>query len=576
MEEGNKKKRNKKKKNKQNNNNNNKATEDDVSVGVNNSNNSSNNNNNTDNTNGQNYGDDNQVIEVASNGDAAVAEDFSRHNDMLIGAASNSSIVAEAEKQKWLQREATFEETIKRLQEENDSHIQKEASFEKTIQRLRDENDSHIQKEATLVETGKQLQNENDSHTLREASLEDEINQLRSVNNLCMQKEATFEDTIKQLKTENDSLMQKEAGLEMKIVQLQSEKHFWLEKEAGLEEKLNCLQDENAALGLKAASLEEKIRQLESEKDSWTIIELISELSSHVPVGYWLFHAVSYVFKAVGFLNNDVVQGEGFREERRGERGKGREVEQMKWEKTKRIVLEEKLNTTKETVTGMNIDITRLRMQVVELEDSRNSLVKENQQLKESVSDLKLQLQNIETSVSSANTSELGKHGAEKEELNSQIEAACALVDKLITENADLVEKVNELYIKLDQQRAAASLSSVIGSDAIVTNSELANGTHPVSDSTQNLSALDHKLVSLEVEPAVVVPNSPEADTGEIVQIPLDDNEVQDLEMQAVETDDKSGVPITDAPLIGAPFRLISFVAKYVSGADLVNKDDSN
>jgi hypothetical protein len=53
----------------------------------------------------------------------------------------------------------------------------------------------------------------------------------------------------------------------------------------------------------------------------------------------------------------------------------------------------------------------------------------------------------------------------------------------------------------------------------------------------------------------------------------LDDNEVPDLEMQAAETDYKSGaVPLTDAPLIGAPFRLISFVAKYVSGGDLVNR----
>ena len=32
--------------------------------------------------------------------------------------------------------------------------------------------------------------------------------------------------------------------------------------------------------------------------------------------------------------------------------------------------------------------------------------------------------------------------GASEEELNSQIEAACTLVEKLITENAELVEKV--------------------------------------------------------------------------------------------------------------------------------------
>ncbi|XP_034913988.1 uncharacterized protein [Populus alba] len=488
MEEEKKKKRNKKKKSKQNNHtNNNKAPEDDVSVGAATNNNS----------NGQNHGNvnDNQVIEVSSNGDVVDAEDFNGHYDKPKGTAPHST---------------ALQETIKHLQNETDSLTRTQDTFEETIKRLRDENDSHIQKEATLEETVKQLQNESASHTQKEASLEDTINQLRSVNNLCIQKEAIFEDTIKQLKTENDSHLQKEADLEKRIVQMQIEKDFWLQKEAGFGEKLNHLQDEKAALVLKAASIGEKIRILESDKDSWTLSE----------------------------------------------------------------------NTTKETIARMNIDITRLRMQVVELEDSRNSLVKENQQLKESISDLKLQLQNIDTSVSFANTSELGKLGAEKEELNSQIEAACALVDKLITENADLVEKVNELYIELDHQRTAASFSSATGRGVIVRNSELANGTHPMADSNANMTALGHKLESLEVEPAVVVQYSPEAGSGEIVQIPLDDNEVPDLEnevpdleMQAAETDDKSGaVPLTDAPLIGAPFRLISFVAKYVSGGDLVNR----
>ncbi|XP_011001665.1 PREDICTED: uncharacterized protein PFB0145c-like isoform X6 [Populus euphratica] len=478
MEEEKKKKRNKKKKNKQNyhgNSNSNQAAEDDVSAHHHNNNNN----------NGQNHGNenDNQVIEASSNGDAVDVGDFNTHNDKPNGVAPQSSILAEAENQWWLQREAALQDTIKHLQNETDSLIKTQVTFEETIKQLQDENDSRIQKEASLEET---------------------INQLRSVNNSCIKKEATFEDTIKQLKTENDSHMQKEAGLEMKIMQLQREKDFWLLKEAGLEEKLNRLLDEKAAVGLKVASLEEKIGQLDNEKDSWAVSE----------------------------------------------------------------------NTTKEIVGRMNIDIASLRIQVVELEYSRNSLVKENQQLKESVSDLKLQLQNVETqqSISSANTSELGKNDAEKEDLNSQIEAACALVDKVITENAELIEKVNELYIKLDQQKTAASLSSSAGSDVILRSSELANGTGPMSELSE--SALDLKSESLEADhPAAVLPQSSEPDAEEIVQIPLDDNEVPDVEMQA---EDKSGVPLTDAPLIGAPFRLMSFVAKYVSGADLVNKDDSN
>ncbi|XP_034206222.1 DNA repair protein recA homolog 1, chloroplastic-like [Prunus dulcis] len=45
--------------------------------------------------------------------------------DMREGAICTKSL-AESEKQHWLQREATLEETIKQLQKETDLHIQKE------------------------------------------------------------------------------------------------------------------------------------------------------------------------------------------------------------------------------------------------------------------------------------------------------------------------------------------------------------------------------------------------------------------------------------------------------------------
>ncbi|VVA33119.1 PREDICTED: golgin [Prunus dulcis] len=64
--------------------------------------------------------------------------------------------LAESEKQHWLQREATLEETIKQLQKETDLHIQKEATLEDAIKQLRNENDSHIQKEAIIEDFIKQ------------------------------------------------------------------------------------------------------------------------------------------------------------------------------------------------------------------------------------------------------------------------------------------------------------------------------------------------------------------------------------------------------------------------------------
>lgn len=61
--------------------------------------------------------------------------------------------------------------------------------------------------------------------------------------------------------------------------------------------------------------------------------------------------------------------------------------------------------------------------------------------------------------------------------------------------------------------------------------------------------------------------------TGEIEQIPLPqfDDRNRNRELPATEIDEKD-VLLSDAPLIGAPYRLISFMAKYVSGADLVGK----
>ena len=63
------------------------------------------------------------------------------------------------------------------------------------------------------------------------------------------------------------------------------------------------------------------------------------------------------------------------------------------------------------------------------------------------------------------------------------------------------------------------------------------------------------------------------ASIGEIVQISLDENDVAAPTTSTFPVPEKADpVALTDAPLIGAPFRLISFVARYVSGADLVQK----
>ncbi|XP_015897904.3 binder of USO1 and GRH1 protein 1 isoform X8 [Ziziphus jujuba] len=355
----------------------------------------------------------------------------------------------------------------------------------------------------------------------RVATLEEIIKQLQTEKDMHIQREASLENTIEQLRKENNSHLQKEASLEMKIRQLQDEKDSLLQKEVGLEEKINRLTDEKITWDLKEASLQERIKHLEGEKDS--------------------------------------------------------------------LMLKEDI--TKESIANLNHDIARLRVQVLELEESRNNVLQENQQL---VAQLQLQIKDFETISSTQPSDEVTKQPSELEDLNSQVEAACALVEKLITENADLVEKVNELYVELDRHTAIARLSSTASAPdpmSPVTTS-VPDPLSPIKENTVSISI--QKSDSVEGIPVkeerngISKTDSDHADeilksstsdaSSEIVQIPLEENAVRDLELQVAETDTEAVVPLSEAPLIGAPFRLVSFVARYVSGSDLVNRNsfDSN
>ncbi|XP_028097839.1 rootletin-like isoform X1 [Camellia sinensis] len=501
MEDEKKKKKNKKKKNKQT-----KTTGDVVTHGIGES----------------TYEDQNHVIE--HNHHYQVLETTDVQNEgpktdvdldldrRCINGTKDSSVFSEAEKLYWMDKGASLEETIKKIQKENDTHIQKGACLEEKITTLQKENAAHIQKEASLEETIKNLQKENDAH------------------------------------------MQKEASFEMKLLQLQSERGSWLQKEAGFEEKINKLIDETAILSLKGLSLEEKIKQMEGERDSWV----------------------------------------------------------------------QKENSTKETVDSLSGDNTRLQAKVMELEESGNYLLRENQQLAESMSGLQSQIQNLEKSIASAHTSTMQPmHASGGEDTNTQMDAAQQLVEKLVTENAELVEKVNELYVELDQQGVTSDLSQDVGSELTAGTAEKIYVADSISEFSKRTSAYDerpdspkHVLIkdtsdcgdgvnakdiahiagsiadSMEdvaikaegddgeyiyAKDTAVIPNSPDTvDSEEIVQIPLDENEVGDPGLQLTHDDQTIHVPITDAPLIGAPFRLISFVARYVSGADLVSKSSVN
>ncbi|XP_010529279.1 PREDICTED: rho-associated protein kinase 2 [Tarenaya hassleriana] len=361
---------------------------------------------------------------------------------------------------------------------------------------------------------------EKDKSLIDESSVEDKIKLLQEQTASCMPKEAVLEETIKQLRDENDSHLQKEAVLEETIRRLKSENEAHMQKEFSLENKMKQLLDEISTFTQKEVSFEETLRHLEQDRGSWLVME----------------------------------------------------------------------RSSKETISSLNDEITRLREQVLDLEESRSNLLVQNNSLMGTVTNLQDQIQNYERNVPLANTQDELKKNASEEELNSQIEAACTLVEKLITENAELVEKVNELCIKLNQQRTLHRVSSSDGSDSLPVATETTKvredrfsasstqGSLPVKpECLEEIPIHDEAIHSrsngdnTQVEPAMVNTKSPLDETEETVPVSMNPEGDVDVEAQVVEQEEP--LPITDAPLIGAPFRLVSFVARYVSGADLVENN---
>lgn len=146
---------------------------------------------------------------------------------------------------------------------------------------------------------------------------------------------------------------------------------------------------------------------------------------------------------------------------------------------------------------------------------------------------------------------------------------------------------MNELFVEL-QRVTKTQLSSGMEPDQMVEATDIATLNDPepplilnTVSSSKSMDALESvpihnhsigsNVVDLDNELAPTSPITMEA--GEIEQIPLHENEdrIRDRELPAAEIDEKD-VLLSDAPLIGAPYRLISFMAKYVSGADLVGK----
>ncbi|KAG5404389.1 hypothetical protein IGI04_010508 [Brassica rapa subsp. trilocularis] len=453
-----------------------------------------------------------------------------------------------------LQKEAVFEETVRRLETENESHIQKEALLEERLEHLRTESEAHIQKQALLEERLEHLRTENEPHIEKEVQLEKMVADLRTQNEAHIEKEVQLEKTVADLRTQNEAHIEKEGLLEERLEHLKTENEAHIQSEALLEERLLHLRTENEAYIQKQAQLEERLLHLRTENETLKQNEVSEENSEKLEERHVQYKTKNDVL--VHEMSSTEVKMRELLDERstfsQKEASLEKKLQQLQHDEESSTAAAEKSSI--EMISSLNNEIGTLRAQVMKLEESRSNLQEQNNSLVETVSSLQVQRENHDNNVK----------GASEEELNSQIEAACTLVEKLITENAELVEKVNELCIQLNQsQRAFASppesLAIEVQKSDALEEIPIHDEMIRIDDSGDIETALLERNLSEETVPVSVNPN------GEI--------DVESQVAVAGEAEEVSGgVPLVDAPLIGAPFRLVSFVARYVSGADLAEK----
>ncbi|VFQ71120.1 unnamed protein product [Cuscuta campestris] len=216
-----------------------------------------------------------------------------------------------------------------------------------------------------------------------------------------------------------------------------------------------------------------------------------------------------------------------------------------------------------ETVSKLNADNAFLQTQVKELEELQRSCVLENQLLKETVTTLQSQ---IHVHVKSANIpySSSGRNQVNEscmDELHQQ--GGPVKQDSLSSKSGPIALNVESSYYSNNN------------TDSSTTDREITSAEDSLVEPTQILPESEDTTQSKDgSNDGTNISLSDEIETSEIVQIPLEDDDVvaATTESKSISADENTEVPLSDAPLIGAPFRLFSFVARYVSGADLVDK----
>ncbi|KAM0867218.1 hypothetical protein ACQ4PT_042142 [Festuca glaucescens] len=307
----------------------------------------------------------------------------------------------------------------------------------------------------------------------------------------------------------------------------------------------------------KLGKLHNKINQLEDEKSLWLqkVNMMESELEKlHNKVGYHAQDEVLLEEKLNNLQNgyNMLVKKEEVLD------NKVKCIEDVNG------VLTHQETSLKERLNGLEEINKALQEQVKVLDEASKTTVEENQRLVISVDELESRLQTLEAKIALTEAS-MTKEAPENEVMD-QTDLAGSLLHKQ-TGPTTMISKGNELIAERGLNSPLTVTLDNFPISSYANNHE--DGTSGHFPEATSSNGGDEILIDVDARQGFDEPRT----TGEIVPVPLDDIQIHEDGPQppgsAIDTDE---VPFTDAPIVGAPFRLISFVAWYVSGADLVNQ----
>uniref|UniRef100_A0ACD5XKK1 Uncharacterized protein n=1 Tax=Avena sativa TaxID=4498 RepID=A0ACD5XKK1_AVESA len=323
--------------------------------------------------------------------------------------------------------------------------------------------------------------------------------------------------------------------------------------------------DKDRLYEAKLDKLHHTIKQLEDENSLWLqkVNTMESELEKlHNKVGY---HAQNEVLLEEKL--NDLQNGYDMLVKK----------EEVLDNKVKCIedvngILTHQGTSVKERLSGLEEANKALHEQVKVLDESSKSTIEENQRLVISVDELESRLQTLEAKIALTEASMTKE--VPRNEVMEQTDLAGSLLHKQTTGFTTAISKDNKLIADRDLNSSlivvADNIYGHVDNNPVVACSSNHSGEVSVNfPEATSSSGPGRILIDVDAHQGFDEPRT----SGEIVPVSLDDIQIHEDDPQPpgsdVETDE---VPFTDAPIVGAPFRLISFVARYVSGADLVNQ----